>query len=91
MVILNNPIAKNDVNQTAEGTSVMGNVLTNDEDPDGYDLTVNTMALFGPTNGVLTLNSNGTYTYTPDPGFTGEDILSIKFVIMLLSQCATRR
>ena len=74
VVILNNPIAKNDVNQTAEGTSVMGNVLTNDEDPDGYDLTVNTMALFGPTNGVLTLNSNGTYTYTPDPGFTGEDI-----------------
>jgi len=67
------PIAENDINTTMMDTPVSGQVLTNDSDPDGDPLTVNTTPISGPTNGTVVLNSDGTYTYTPDPGFTGND------------------
>ena len=49
-------------------------VLANDSDlDDGDTLTVNTTPIIGPTNGSLTLNSDGTFTYTPDANFNGTD------------------
>lgn len=69
----NPPTAVNDFNNTLVDTPVSGNVLTNDSDPDGDNLTVNTTPVSGPSNGTVTLNPNGTYTYTPNPGFVGED------------------
>lgn len=69
----NPPIAVNDFNNTLVDTPVSGSVITNDSDPDGDNLTVTTTPISGPTNGSLTLNPNGSYTYTPDPGFEGED------------------
>ncbi|CUS37543.1 hypothetical protein COMA1_40108 [Candidatus Nitrospira nitrosa] len=47
------------------------NVLTNDRDPEGKPLTA--VRVSGPTNGTLTLNSNGTFTYRPNTGFVGTD------------------
>lgn len=47
------------------------NVLANDRDPDGNPLTA--VLASGPTNGTLTLNANGTFTYKPKLGFTGTD------------------
>ncbi len=46
-------------------------VLMNDTDPDGDSLT----AVFGqnPQNGSLTLNTDGSFDYTPNTGFTGQD------------------
>ncbi|MCP4124528.1 MAG: tandem-95 repeat protein [Bacteroidetes bacterium] len=35
---------------------------------------VSTFGLLQPANGNLTINANGTITYTPDPGFEGEDV-----------------
>lgn len=67
------PVALNDINNTLMGLAVDGNVLTNDSDPDGNTLTVSTIAVSGPNNGTLVLNSDGTYTYTPNPGFVGTD------------------
>jgi len=67
------PLAQDDVNVTPVDTPVDGNVVTNDEDPEGGPLTVNTTPLSGPDNGSVVLNSDGTYTYTPDPAFTGTD------------------
>ena len=68
------PIAANDTETTAEDTPLNANVLTNDTDPDTGDvLTVNTTPIAAPTNGNLTLNANGTYTYTPNPDFFGAD------------------
>ncbi|NBC64043.1 MAG: tandem-95 repeat protein [Bacteroidetes bacterium] len=64
---------EDDINQTLVDTPVDGNVLTNDSDPEGDDLTVTTTPVNGPTNGTVTLNPDGSYTYTPDPGFTGTD------------------
>lgn len=70
------PRAQNDYNLTSAGTGVVGNVLTNDSDPDGDPLTVQTTPVSGPTGGTVTLQSDGTYTYTPNPGFSGIDLFS---------------
>lgn len=43
-------------------------VLANDSDPDGDDLTVTTTPVSGPSNGTLTLNADGTLSYTHDGG-----------------------
>ncbi|MCI2401184.1 Ig-like domain-containing protein [Aliiroseovarius sp. N1Y82] len=51
--------------------SAADGVLRNDTDPDG-DLLTLTLAT-GPANGALTLNPDGGFTYTADPGYTGPD------------------
>lgn len=69
----NPPVAVNDFNNTLVDVPVSGNVITNDWDPDGDNLTVTTTPVSGPSNGSVTLNPDGSYTYTPNPGFEGED------------------
>lgn len=69
----NPPVAVDDVNSTTVNTAVSGNVITNDSDPDGDDLTVTTTPIADPQHGSVVLNSDGTYTYTPDNGYTGTD------------------
>lgn len=69
----NPPVATDDINTTLVDVPVSGNVSTNDWDPDGDDLTVNTILVTGPSNGSVTMNPDGSYTYTPNPGFNGED------------------
>ncbi len=47
-------------------------VLANDTDPDsGQSLTAS--AATGPAHGNLTLNANGSFTYTPNTGYDGPD------------------
>jgi Bacterial Ig domain/Bacterial Ig-like domain (group 3)/PA domain len=46
-------------------------VLRNDSDPDGDALTVT--RVLGPAFGTLTLNANGSFTYTPRKNFSGID------------------
>ena len=46
-------------------------VLGNDTDPDGDPLTA--ALVTGPSHGTLTLNGNGSFTYTPAGNFTGSD------------------
>ncbi len=48
-------------------------VLANDTDPDGDALTVNTTPVSAPQNGSLTLQSNGTFSYTHDGSDTTSD------------------
>ncbi len=67
------PVAQNDAYTGTEDVAITGNVRTNDSDPDGDALTVNTTPVSGPSNGTLLLNSNGTFTYTPANNFTGTD------------------
>ncbi|UCH49236.1 MAG: DUF4347 domain-containing protein, partial [Betaproteobacteria bacterium] len=50
-----------------------GGVLLNDSHTGGDTLTVNTTPVSGPSNGTLTLQADGTFTYTPDPDFHGTD------------------
>ncbi|MGE3362826.1 MAG: Ig-like domain-containing protein [Rhizobiaceae bacterium] len=46
-------------------------VLANDSDPDNDSLTA--VLGTGPANGTLALNADGSFSYTPNANFTGED------------------
>lgn len=51
-------------------------LLTNDTDPERDPLTAELVA--GPTKGTLTLSSDGTFTYVPNPGFIGTDTFTYR-------------
>ena len=51
-------------------------VLANDTDTENNPLTATMVG--GPTNGNLTLNSDGSFTYTPNTGFSGSDSFTYK-------------
>ncbi len=57
-----------------EDTSIVIDVLDNDDDGDGDPLSV-TGATDG-ANGTTKINPDGTITYTPNPNFNGEDTFS---------------
>ena len=66
------PVADDDAYNTAERTAPSPcrapGVLANDTDADGDTLTAVLVA--GPANGTLTLNADGSFTYTPTPTST---------------------
>lgn len=67
--------ALNDNLITTVGTTGTGNVLTNDDLNDGVaPLIANTTLVVSASNGSVTLLSNGTYTYIPNPGYVGSDM-----------------
>jgi uncharacterized delta-60 repeat protein len=51
-------------------------VLGNDSDPEGDPLTA--VLVTPPAHGTLTLNPNGTFTYTPDVNFSGTDTFTYR-------------
>ncbi len=68
------PIANNDAASSQNGQATIINVLANDEDPQGEALSICMQEGDGaPTNGMLTLNTDGSMTYTPNTAFSGTD------------------
>ena len=70
----NAPVANNDsYNLPLNGilTVPAAGVLANDTDADGNPLTA--VRVTGPAHGTLTLNPNGSFTYTPTSSFVGSD------------------
>ncbi|MEJ2233314.1 MAG: tandem-95 repeat protein [Syntrophobacterales bacterium] len=68
------PVANNDSYSTDEDTPLTlakPGVLANDTDPDGDPLTA--ILQTGPSDGMLTLNPDGSFTYTPNLNFFGTD------------------
>jgi VCBS repeat-containing protein len=68
------PTAAGDAYSTAEDTTLTvgaPGVLGNDSDPDGNQLRA--VLGSGPSQGTLTLNANGSFTYTPAANFHGSD------------------
>ena len=68
------PVAAGDAFSTAEDTVLTvaaPGVLGNDADPDGDPLTA--VLVTGPSHGTLTLNANGSFSYTPAADFAGSD------------------
>jgi Bacterial Ig domain len=68
------PVANNDSYQFTENTPLTvpaPGVLANDTDTAGYTLTA--VLATGPSQGTLTLNPNGSFSYTPATNFSGTD------------------
>ena len=68
------PVAVDDTASGNEDTAIAGNVLTNDTDADGDSLTATLVS--GPAHGTLTLNADGSFSYTPDADWNGTDTFS---------------
>ena len=80
------PIATDDAFTSIVDTPLSSSVFSNDTDPDGDVIKIAQLsnsatgvAATGPqtiattAGGTVTLNTNGTFTYTPISAFTGED------------------
>lgn len=68
------PLAEDDAYTTDENQPLQiasAGVLANDGDLDGDALTASLVT--GPTNGTLALAADGSFLYTPNPGFSGTD------------------
>src|SRR3989441_5455925 len=73
------PVAVNDSYTTAEDTTLnvaASGVLANDSDVDGD--TLNAVLVSSPTHGTLTLNGDGSFSYTPATDYNGTDSFTYK-------------
>jgi len=67
------PVAIDDLAKTFKNKAVNINVLTNDTDPDLGDVLTIKQGSITTKNGTLVMNEDGTFTYTPNEGFVGDD------------------
>ncbi|PYQ87572.1 MAG: hypothetical protein DMG02_20530 [Acidobacteria bacterium] len=73
------PVAANDAYSTNEDTALnvaAAGVLANDSDVDGDALTA--ILVSSPAHGSVTLNANGSFTYTPAANYNGGDSFTYK-------------
>ena len=71
------PVAVDDAFSTAEDTPISGNVLGNDtRDPQAGALQA--VKVGGPANGSVTVNGDGSFTYTPAANYNGADSFTYK-------------
>lgn len=75
-VVNNKPVANDDAYEVDEDHTLtvpaQEGVLDNDTDPDSAD-TLEAVQVNGPSHGSLTLEEDGSFTYTPEENFSGED------------------
>ena len=65
----NAPVAVNDTYVGIVGSVINGNIMSNDNEPNGETITP---SISQPSpNGIVVLNPTGTFTFTPTPGFLG--------------------
>ena len=70
------PVASDDARITAVDTLLSvpaPGLLINDYDVDNETLIVTTTPITPPSNGAVVLGTDGSYTYTPGPGYVGTD------------------
>jgi VCBS repeat-containing protein len=78
------PTANNDTYSTTQGnpiTVAASGVLANDTDANSATQTLSVQSprpVIGPSHGTLTLNADGSFTYTPTGGYTGSDSFTYK-------------
>src|SRR5262249_42466491 len=65
------PVAENDTAATNEDAPVSDNGRAKDRDMEGDAL--NAILVSGPAHGALTLNPDGSFTYTPNADYNGAD------------------
>ncbi|MFO0749657.1 MAG: Ig-like domain-containing protein, partial [Myxococcota bacterium] len=69
------PVAVDDTVSTPRNTPITVDPTTNDFDPDGDDISVTEAT--DPDHGTVKVNPDGTVTYTPDPGYVGDDSFDV--------------
>ncbi len=68
------PVAQNDTYSMLQGNTLTNNVLTNDSDPESNTLTVSTTLSEAPLHGTVSIQPNGSFSYTPSSAtFVGQD------------------
>src|SRR5262249_49838901 len=73
------PVAANDSDSTNENQQLVVSapgLLANDTDPDNDPITA--VKVTDPSHGTVTVNSNGSFTYTPTTGWYGTDSFTYK-------------
>ncbi|MDE5419280.1 Ig-like domain-containing protein [Labilibaculum sp. DW002] len=70
------PIANNDTYSTPEDTALSDDVSSNDQNL--FDLPITYSLVSDVSNGSLTLNADGTFTYTPNSEYFGSDGFTYK-------------
>ena len=88
------PVANDDSFSANFETQVSGDLLANngagvDSDVDGDPLTVNTTPETAPSNGSVTIDASGSFTYIPNAGFSGTDSFVYRLTDGNLSDTAT--
>ncbi|MFN0030678.1 MAG: Ig-like domain-containing protein, partial [Flavobacteriales bacterium] len=68
------PVAQDDNATVANNDVLNSSVAGNDTDVDGDDLIWSIVT--GPTDGVITLNADGSYSYDPDDTFVGIEVIT---------------
>ncbi|GLX70291.1 tandem-95 repeat protein [Paenibacillus glycanilyticus] len=68
------PVAQNGTEQTEEDEPLTGIVTATDSDGDSLQYSI----VGQPSHGSVTLNPNGTYTYTPASNYSGTDSFTFK-------------
>ncbi|MFH1719055.1 MAG: Ig-like domain-containing protein [Planctomycetota bacterium] len=81
LVTINNtpPVAVEDTVAATQGETIIIDVLANDFDldnPDSQDVLTVVQDSITVQYGTLVLNEDGTFTYTPDPSYTGPDVFT---------------
>jgi uncharacterized delta-60 repeat protein len=75
------PVGVDDIYFTVQGNPLniasANGVLANDSDPDA-GTTLAAVLVAGPPNGGLTLNGNGSFSYTPNASFSGTDTFTYR-------------
>lgn len=68
------PVANPDFISSIEDTPVNGtSLLLNDFDPENATISLSIVPVIPPQHGLLSINTNGTYTYFPNLNFNGND------------------
>jgi Ca2+-binding RTX toxin-like protein len=81
------PVAVDDMVTLDEDASATFDVLANDNDIDGDTLSVESFEQ--PANGSVAQNPDGTFSYTPTPGFNGADSFTYTVTDGTLTHTAT--
>ncbi|MGD1809475.1 Ig-like domain-containing protein, partial [Dapis sp. BLCC M126] len=74
------PIAVDDFVSTPPNTEVTFSFLSNDSDPDGDNFGINSFDNSSTNGGIIELNDNGTFTYTPPLDFTDTDTFTYTII-----------
>ncbi|UZR94746.1 Ig-like domain-containing protein [Chondrinema litorale] len=86
LVCNNPPVAVNDTIDVTSDQDYIGNFMKNDSDPDGDELTADTILVTSPQHGTVVVKEDGSFVYTPEEGYTGED----QFTYSIFDPCGVK-